>query len=857
MARVKTFGGVDERSLQQLERCMETGDAEFGVLCADHHPGYSQPIGGAIAYPDHVSPSGVGYDIGCIAAGTEISTADGYTVPIETVAARHQVTCWDGRRVRRVDPIVGAIDRGRRATLRLTLADGRSLQATLDHRIRTKLGWREASDLRRGDLVAAVPHVGLPYEPPADEELDLPPLREPVSRPRFRSRERGLRDAALWPVRTSDERFPALLRLVAYCAGDGHLSRDGRQVSLFTSFEEDVAELVGDLREIGFEPRVYSRDRGERVRRQWTVRTGSVELHALLAALGCPVGKKTDAWPEQPMPWLHALPAWARATFLSAFMSAEGLTPRLVDGYLAPLTVKQAGTTDNAIRFLARLFESLGYTLSITRSGPVRGACQTYAGQLLGGAGETVRYLREIGFSLARSKRVASAAMLSAQVQHEAVVTARRDAVAAGRELVAAGIAVRDACARVSEDRGVPAALVFHGLYGRGAPRAPKGWRPTSDNSGEVAWLPVRDLEPAGEAHVFDVVTGDPAESFLANGMCVHNCGNKAVLTDVTRAQLDAEGGVGPVMDEIARRISFGMGVPAAEKVDHPVLEKIERAPFEPQRRLAKFARDQLGTVGSGNHYVNVFEDERGAIWVGVHFGSRGFGHRTASGFLALAQGRAFDARAGEGGMDSPPVLIPAGSDLGQAYVEAMSLAGEYAYAGRDVVVDKVLEILGARAVHEVHNHHNFAWREEHFGRTWWVVRKGCTPAYPGQEGFVGGSMGEESVILEGVDGEEAEQALRSTVHGAGRVMSRRAAAGKVRKGRVVKPGLVDWPAVQRRLREQGIHLVGGGADEAPEVYKRLGEVLAAHAGSIRVKHRLRPLGVAMAGRHVKDPYRD
>ncbi len=72
-----------------------------------------------------------------------------------------------------------------------------------------------------------------------------------------------------------------------------------------------------------------------------------------------------------------------------------------------------------------------------------------------------------------------------------------------------------------------------------------------------------------------------------------------------------------------------------------------------------------------------------------------------------------------------------------------------------------------------------------------------------------------------------------------------------------VKPGLVDWPAVQRRLREQGIVLVGGGADEAPEVYKRLPDVLAAHGGTIRVKHRLRPLGVAMAGRDVYDPYKD
>jgi tRNA-splicing ligase RtcB (3'-phosphate/5'-hydroxy nucleic acid ligase) len=338
-------------------------------------------------------------------------------------------------------------------------------------------------------------------------------------------------------------------------------------------------------------------------------------------------------------------------------------------------------------------------------------------------------------------------------------------------------------------------------------------------------------------------------------------CGNKAVKTPLTTAELGGVGGVERVMAEIQRRISFGMGVPAQEKVEHPVLDKIAAAPFEPQRQLRDLAREQLGTVGSGNHYVNVFEDETGHVWVGVHFGSRGFGHKTASGFLALAQGLPFTARAREGEMDSPPVLFEVDSELGQSYIEAMQLAGEYAYAGRDVVVDKVLDILGTEAVHEVHNHHNYAWREEHFGRTYWVIRKGCTPARPGQEGFVGGSMGDDSVILEGVEGEGSKESLYSTVHGAGRVMSRTQAAGKMRrrKGRweLIRPGLVDWDAVRTRLRAQGIVLIGGGADEAPEVYKRLPDVLDAHAGSIRVKHTLRPLGVAMAGRDVFDPYKD
>jgi len=334
-------------------------------------------------------------------------------------------------------------------------------------------------------------------------------------------------------------------------------------------------------------------------------------------------------------------------------------------------------------------------------------------------------------------------------------------------------------------------------------------------------------------------------------------CGNKAVLTDAMAADVD----VPAVMDDIARCIGFGVGRPNPDPVDHAVLEMIESAEFRPQRRMIQMARNQLGTVGSGNHYVDLFADEMGRLWIGVHFGSRGFGHRTASGFLALAKGLEFDDKVGDGEMDSPPVLFETGSDLGQEYLAAMHLAGEYAYAGRDMVCNKVLEIVGAQEVESVHNHHNFAWRENHFGQDVWVIRKGCTPAFPDQAGFVGSNMGGVSVILRGQDSEASRESLYSTVHGAGRVMSRTKAAGKMRwvRGRAhrVSTGVVDWPAVRAKIREQGIELRGAGADEAPEVYKDLDEVLQYHGDTIAVTQRLHPLGVAMAGEDTFDPYKD
>lgn len=363
-------------------------------------------------------------------------------------------------------------------------------------------------------------------------------------------------------------------------------------------------------------------------------------------------------------------------------------------------------------------------------------------------------------------------------------------------------------------------------------------------------------------------------------------CGNMAARTDARAKDIN----VATVMDDVWRLISFGVGRKNAERVEHPIIDAIGASPLAVQRGLREMAAQQLGTVGSGNHYVDLFEDETdGQLWIGVHFGSRGFGHKTAT--WALKQVGAQDDR-----MDAPPVVIPMVSQLGQDYLAGMEIAGRYAYAGREWVVDRVLRILGARATLTVHNHHNFAWKETHDGRELWVHRKGATPAYPGERGFVGGTMGENAVILEGVDSPDSVAALYSTVHGAGRVISRRKATGKdkaawtcmdhrrcdgwlpiettksdeganprcpkcghktQRGRRLISTGLVDWDRAQRTVRQRGVELRGAGADEAPECYKRLNEVLTYHASTVRVLHQLRPIGVAMAGSHEFDPYKD
>jgi len=292
------------------------------------------------------------------------------------------------------------------------------------------------------------------------------------------------------------------------------------------------------------------------------------------------------------------------------------------------------------------------------------------------------------------------------------------------------------------------------------------------------------------------------------------------------------------IAQDIARSISFGIGRTNYERVEHELFDDADSWKSSGMEDYRQKAAAQLGTVGSGNHYVDLMCDEAGLVWIGVHFGSRGLGHTSATRYLKLAGGK--------DGMNVPPAVIDEDSEIGRRYIAAMELAGRYAYAGREWVVERARRIIGGNVTDSVHNHHNYAWRETHGERDLWVVRKGATPAFPGQRGFVGGSMGDDAVIVEGVDSQEAHLALYSTVHGAGRLFGRKEA-----KRRFARAEMDAW------LRAKGVTLIGADLDESPMAYRRLPEVIAEHASTVRVLHTLRPFAVVMAGEREVDPWKD
>lgn len=357
-------------------------------------------------------------------------------------------------------------------------------------------------------------------------------------------------------------------------------------------------------------------------------------------------------------------------------------------------------------------------------------------------------------------------------------------------------------------------------------------------------------------------------------------CGNHAIRLDVDADDVD----VSSVMDTIWERIPFGM---TRDQIDFDVdlyaesiLHRIKGSDVSVVRSLYDKAKNQLGSVGGGNHFVNLMRSESdGKLWIANHFGSRGFGHTLATHFL--------EEIGAEDGIFSPPALIDTESRTGKDYFEAMGLACHYARVGRDVVLFAVRcfieEALGhaVGVKYVVQNNHNDCRVETHGGREYYVHRKGATPAWHLQEGFVGGSMGDISVIVEGSSMDAGH--LFSTIHGAGRQMSRTEAKGKQKKrwtcsnrdcdwrqrhgeykpegGKcpdcqndnltkqwfTIQKGKIDYDEVQDRLSSEGIEIRGGGADEAPGAYKRIEEVLEHHKDTIQIVETLRPLGVAMA----------
>ena len=286
----------------------------------------------------------------------------------------------------------------------------------------------------------------------------------------------------------------------------------------------------------------------------------------------------------------------------------------------------------------------------------------------------------------------------------------------------------------------------------------------------------------------------------------------------------------------------FGTGKTWAQPRDHDVMDE-DWTVTAVTREMKTTAWKQLGTSGSGNHFVEwgvleLQKDELGLaagryVALMSHSGSRGAGARVCQRYTDIAQKKLPALYRRDKRMKHLAWLALDGED-GQAYWAAMNLMGRYAAANHQVIHDTVLELAGAESLAHVENHHNFAWLETHHGQEMVVHRKGATPAGAGVLGVIPGSMAAPAFLVRG-KGNQAS--LHSASHGAGRQMSRKAAKNQFR-----------WQPWRDYLKRRNVRLLAAGLDEVPGAYKDIHGVMAAQHDLVEPIGQFQPRIVMMCG---------
>ena len=294
--------------------------------------------------------------------------------------------------------------------------------------------------------------------------------------------------------------------------------------------------------------------------------------------------------------------------------------------------------------------------------------------------------------------------------------------------------------------------------------------------------------------------------------------------------------------DVLWKETAFGMGAEwrGRQQAEHAVLDDPAWKATPLLKTLQDNAARQLGTSGTGNHFVEWGSFHLDEPLLGLppgeylallsHSGSRSVGFKIADRYSKLAR---------EAHPDLDPSVrhlswLSLDSEEGQEYWISMELAGRFASANHYVIHQRLAASVGLKEVAVVENHHNFAWKEKlPDGREVIVHRKGATPAGEGVLGVIPGSMGDAGYL---VRGRGVSTSLASASHGAGRLMSRKAALNSISK-----------LARDEYLKQRGISLLGGGMDESPQAYKPIEQVMAAQSDLVELLGKFTPRIVRMA----------
>jgi tRNA-splicing ligase RtcB len=802
----------------------------------------------------------------------------------------------------------------------ITTSCGLHVRATAEHPFLTRAGLCEASQLSTGTEVAVSLFEGVEYEK-VDDSIIVDYDGMDVSKQCMDE----LLKRGLIPLKAGSPQLPYLAKLIGYLLGDGVVYfSNGKGYVCAYGKEKDLESIKHDVARIGYTGAIYYRKRDHRIVDQYGVKEFTCETHELhvrstslarlLVALGVPVGKKSSTEFTVP-PWIMDSSRWIQRLFLAGFFGAELSSPKThyKTGFYAPILSqnKNRDYVENGRLFfiqLMQLLEGFGIEcskISVRREYKNRTG-NTYRIRLLIAANEDnlLRLYRNVGFEYNRKRRILAEIASLYILTKKAHTAARTEAVSRVKRLKAKDLSLKEVQSLLNscnvnasfierhyyETAGQCLSLDFP-FFNEFRSQCLKDHKRYGCLFDKVA--SVKKQEYAGL--VYDITVEDN-HNFIVDGFIVSNCGVRMLATNLTADDIKNKlrkltdglyeavpSGLGSksrlrYSDQELREVcvdgarwAVGKGFGVEEDLGH--MEEcgaIDGAdPAKISDRARKRGRPQLGTLGSGNHFLEISKvteiydenvahvfglNEVGQATVMVHCGSRGLGYQVADDYIKVM----LDAsrKYGISLPDKELACAPLTSREAEDYVAAMYCAVNYAFANRQFITHWVREVFRShlpdaelKLVYDVC--HNIAKFEEHGGERVCVHRKGATRAFSagrrevpedyrvvGQPVLVPGDMGTASYVLVGTEAAMAES-FGSVCHGAGRVLSRSKAKRTVR-GEDVKKSLEDRGEVIRAASMQVL------AEEYSGAYKDVTEVVKSVelAGLGRLVAKVTPMGV-------------
>jgi len=748
----------------------------------------------------------------------------------------------------------------------------------------------------------------------------------------------NLKRRSILPLKYSSTQLPYLAKILGYIFGAGSISflKKKKGVVWFYGREEDLEKIREDVKKIGFTPsRIYKRVRKHKistrykkyefVQMEYSFKVSSSSFASLLVALGAPAGLKTIQSYLVPR-WLMRAPLWIKRLFLAAFFGAEMSAPATLNKYnfYAPtLGMNKLESLEvNAVEFLTQIKELLMEfgveTTPITKveGYKVNGKHGTTCGyriQVLSRPKNLVRFFRKVSFEY-NIKKFMNACLSVNYIRLKQKNKKLRNKVREmAIELYANGNSPSEICTMLSS-KYTPEQFIRHSIWTafKGKPRVAFNFMSFSEykeryaiGSSGLAWDEIDEIKKVPfNDWVYDITINDENHNFIANNFVVSNCGVRLLTTPLHEKEVRPK--IRELCDALFKNVPSGVGSEGRIRVEHAELDEavklgvdwaLERGygtkedkdhceeygridgadPSKVSPTAKKRGKQQFGTLGAGNHFLEVqvvekvynekvakeFGLHEGMITTMIHCGSRGYGHQICSDnippLLELAR------RQGLWLPDKELAYAPIKSVEAQNYLAGMRCAVNYAFTNRHIIAHWVREtydqVFGKgtgdeiRTVYDVA--HNIAKIEEHEvdgkRRKLVVHRKGATRAFPagrpelpraylniGQPVLIPGSMGTASYVLVG-NPKGLSVAWGTTCHGSGRTMSRGEAI-RTHNGKELAKSLWERNKIYVRATEPKVI-----AEEAPDAYKNIDDVVqsVADAGISDIVARLKPLGVA------------